>query len=284
MTPPDVESRTQTLGRQIFARARHFDRTAPSEGFRDRLLMKWGMRDERLKAQLFRFIDVLPVLSSPQQVNAHLREYLGDDSVRGLLPPGAGAALRLLPADGWLGRRVAGMTLSNTRRMARRFIAATDLAEAVDAVKNLRARDLAFTIDLLGEAVLSATEAERYQAEYLHLVEGLTAAAKDWPANELLDRDAVTGGPVPRVNVSVKLSSLFSQFDPIDPAGTSAAVRNRLRPILRLARQTGAFVNIDMEAYAYKDVTLRIFREVFQEDEFRDWPDVGIAVQAYLKS
>ena len=35
-------------------------------------------------------------------------------------------------------------------------------------------------------------------------------------------------GPIPRVNVSVKLSSLFSQFDPIDPAGTDAAVLNRL--------------------------------------------------------
>src|SRR5688572_9148721 len=283
MTSPDVESRTQALGRHIFARARHFERTAPSEGVRDRLLMKWGMRDERLKAQLFRFIDVLPVLSTPRQVNAHLREYLGDPSIRALLPPGAATALRLLPDDGWLARRAAEMTRSNTRRMARRFIAATDLGEAIDAVQSLRARNLAFTIDLLGEAVLSATEAERYRDEYLHLVRGLTDAAKNWAPNELLDRDAASGAPIPRVNVSVKLSSLFSQFDPIDPAGTSEAVRNRLRPILRLARQTGAFVNIDMEAYAYKDATLRIFREAFAEDEFRDWADVGIAIQAYLK-
>ena len=38
-----------------------------------------------------------------------------------------------------------------------------------------------------------------------------------------------------------------------------------------------------MEQYAYKDLTLRIFREVLDEDEFRDWPDVGIAIQAYLR-
>ena len=43
------------------------------------------------------------------------------------------------------------------------------------------------------------------------------------------------------------------------------------------------FVNIDMEQYAYKDATLRIFRDVFAEEEFRDWADVGIAVQAYLR-
>ncbi len=85
------------------------------------------------------------------------------------------------------------------------------------------------------------------------------------------------------MNVSVKLSSLYSQFDPIDPTGTDAAVLNRLRPILRLARSRGAFVNIDMEQYSFKDATLRIFRDVFMEDEFREWPDVGIAIQAYLR-
>src|SRR5207237_6614654 len=89
--------------------------------------------------------------------------------------------------------------------------------------------------------------------------------------------------PLPRVNVSVKLSSLYSQFDPIDPEGTSRAVRARLLPILRAARRQGAFVNFDMEQYAYKDLTLRIFRALLTEDEFRDWPDVGIAIQAYLR-
>jgi RHH-type proline utilization regulon transcriptional repressor/proline dehydrogenase/delta 1-pyrroline-5-carboxylate dehydrogenase len=38
-----------------------------------------------------------------------------------------------------------------------------------------------------------------------------------------------------------------------------------------------------MEQYAYKDLTLRIFRSILDEEEFRDWADVGIALQAYLK-
>ena len=38
-----------------------------------------------------------------------------------------------------------------------------------------------------------------------------------------------------------------------------------------------------MEQYAFKDVTLRIFHEILEEPEFRDWPDVGIAIQAYLR-
>ena len=277
---PEVEARTQQIGRDLFARARRLERTSPSDGFLDRTLMRWGMRDERLKAQLFRFVDVLPVLDDPRRINAHVREYLMP--VRDRLPLLSGHALQFLPDDGWVARRVADLARSNARRMARRFIAATDLPEAIRAVQKLREKELTFTIDLLGEAVLSAVEAERYQAEYLKLVEGLSNAAKHWPEVEQIDRDA-GGAPAPRVNVSVKLSSLFSQFDPIDPDGTSTAVRNRLRPILRLARQRGEFVNIDMEQYSYKDVTLRIFKEVFDEDEFSDWPDVGIAIQAYLR-
>src|SRR5262249_2702084 len=90
-------------------------------------------------------------------------------------------------------------------------------------------------------------------------------------------------GPLPRVNVSVKLSALYSQFDPIDPAGTARAVLSRLRPILRLARDCRVFVNFDMEQFSFKDVTLHIFNEVLEEKEFRGWPDVGIAIQAYLR-
>ena len=151
--------------------------------------MDVGMRDERVKAQLFRFIDVLPVLHSGRQVNAHLREYMLP--VRDRLPALAGKAVGWIPADGWIGDRLASFTLYNTRRMARRFIAATDLPEAVKSIQNLRRRNLAFTIDLLGEAVLSDAEAEKYQSQYLQLIEGLAAEAQKWQKVDLIDQGAM---------------------------------------------------------------------------------------------
>ncbi|MGB9625009.1 MAG: L-glutamate gamma-semialdehyde dehydrogenase, partial [Phycisphaerae bacterium] len=149
-------------------------------------------------------------------------------------------------------------------------------------IEAMRARSLAFSVDLLGEAVLTTEEALQYQRAYLDLLDGLAGQVNQWPAVDPIDRD--DAGPLPRVNVSVKLSSLYSQFDPIDPAGTGEAVKERLRPIFRAARQRGAFVNVDMEQFAYKDLTLRIFQDALYEPEFRDWPDVGIAIQAYLRS
>jgi len=51
---------------------------------------------------------------------------------------------------------------------------------------------------------------------------------------------------------------------------------------LRRARELGAFVNFDMEGFVHKNATLELFKTLFNESEFRDWPHVGIVVQAYL--
>jgi RHH-type proline utilization regulon transcriptional repressor/proline dehydrogenase/delta 1-pyrroline-5-carboxylate dehydrogenase len=237
------------------------------------------MGDEALKVQLFRFVDVLPLLHSPEAITRHLREYFAEAA--DTLPGWINALVRRLPARGPVAWLIAALARKSAERLARKFIAGSNLVEALDAVGRLRRSRLAFTVDLLGEATITEKEAEQEQAEYLGLIGGLSRAVNGWPEVTQIDRDEA--GPLPRVNVSVKLSALYSQFDPIDPTGTSRAVRDRLRPILRAARRHGAFVNVDMEQYAFKDTTLQIFEEVLLEDEFRDWPDVGLAVQAYLQ-
>jgi RHH-type transcriptional regulator, proline utilization regulon repressor / proline dehydrogenase / delta 1-pyrroline-5-carboxylate dehydrogenase len=274
----DLQRRTIAYGREIFARVERPGPPAFTPAWVDQLLMDWTMSGERLKVQLFRFIDALPRLHDPAAITSHLRQYLGEagDAVPWWIRYG----VRLLPAQGVGARLLARGAKWNAEHLARRFIAGSNVEEAVESVKRLRERSLAFTVDLLGEATITESEADAVQKQYLDLLAGLTREINDLPEIPLIDRDE--RGPLPRVNVSVKLSALYSQFDPIDPEGTSRVVRRRLRPILAAARRTGAFVNFDMEQYAFKDATLRIFREVLEESEFRDWPDVGIAVQAYL--
>ena len=275
----DVEALTHDYGREIFARLRQGGPLPFGPAWWDERLMEWTMGAEAVKVQLFRFIDVLPLLDSPAQITRHLREYFAEAGAH--LPAWIRLGLRWLPRNGLAGRLLARTARRNAERLARRFIAGANLPEALHAIARLRRRSLAFTIDLLGEATITESEAERYQADYLDLVQGLSRPVNTWEPVPLIDAD--DAGPLPRVNVSIKLSSLYSQFDPIDPEGSSAAVRTRLRPILRAARRYQAFVNVDMEQHAYKDLTLRIFRDVLDEDEFRDWPDVGIAIQAYLR-
>src|SRR4051794_17805162 len=91
-----LEARTRRLGRRLFAAVRRHDEGA--DGWLDRRLMQFSMRDERVKAQLFRFVDVLPALRSPAQINGHLREYLSD--VRDALPLVLAKGVDWLPRDG----------------------------------------------------------------------------------------------------------------------------------------------------------------------------------------
>jgi RHH-type proline utilization regulon transcriptional repressor/proline dehydrogenase/delta 1-pyrroline-5-carboxylate dehydrogenase len=274
-----LEARTRDYGREIFAR---LDRVGPlpfSSAWWDERLMAWTIADEAIKVQLFRFIDVLPQLRSPEEINRHLAEYFGE--ARDHLPAWLRLLLRILPRRGFVARLLARAASNNAEQLARRFIAGSNISEALEAVAGLRRRSLAFTVDLLGEATITEAEADRCQNEYLNLISGLSSHVNSWTAIDQIDRD--DAGSLPRVNVSVKLSSLYSQFDPLDAEGTYRAVRARLLPILRAARTHRAFVNFDMEQYAFKDLTLHIFREVLMEDEFRDWPDIGIALQVYLR-
>jgi RHH-type proline utilization regulon transcriptional repressor/proline dehydrogenase/delta 1-pyrroline-5-carboxylate dehydrogenase len=276
---PTLEALTRAYGQEIFAHLDGQGMVPFTPAWWDERLMEWTMADEAVKVQLFRFIDVLPLLHTAAGITRHLREYFADAGPN--LPALARFGLQHLPSAGWTGRLLAWTARRNAERLARRFIAGANLAEALDAIARLRRRALAFTVDLLGEATVTEAEAERYQADYLELIDGLGKTVNAWPAIDQIDRDE--GGELPRVNVSIKLSSLYSQFDPIDPAATSRAVRARLRPILRSARSRQALVNVDMEQYAFKDLTLHIFREILEEEEFRTWPDTGIAIQAYLR-
>ncbi|HXE55719.1 MAG TPA: L-glutamate gamma-semialdehyde dehydrogenase [Tepidisphaeraceae bacterium] len=280
MTGTGLEARTQEIGREIFRRVRAAEHSIFSPGWWDERLMGFAMRDPDVKVQLFRLVDTLPALKTNRDVTRHLREYF--QTVQSRLPAVLRRAVNWIPEDGAVGGLVAKAARFNATRLARRFIAGTDVDETLATIEQLRKQDLGFTIDLLGEAILSEAEAVQYQQQYLQFIEGLTNRAAQWGVHERIDRGP--SGVVPPVNVSVKLSSLYSQFDPIDPEGTSRAVRQRLRPILRLAKSRAAFVNIDMEQHAFKDTTIRIFQEVLEEEEFRAWADVGIAIQAYLKS
>jgi RHH-type proline utilization regulon transcriptional repressor/proline dehydrogenase/delta 1-pyrroline-5-carboxylate dehydrogenase len=275
----DEEARTREFGRELFAL---MDRRRGRGSPRERVygaVMQRTMRDEALKTQLFRLIDVLPALRAPEQVARHVREHLLRPELR--LPAPGRALLAASEGSSLAAAIVAWAARFGSMQMAHRFIAGRDLGAALATARHLRRRRLAFTLDLLGEAVISEAEAQAYAGQYLRMIETLGPVVREWSPVPQLDQ--APWGPVPRLNVSLKLSSLTSHFDPMDAEGTAHAVKDRLRPILAAAREHGAFVNVDMEQYAYKDATLRIFREVLDEPPFRDWSDVGIVLQAYLR-
>ena len=162
-----------------------------------------------------------------------------------------------------------------------KYISGETIAQALKTIEQLRKNKMAFTVDLLGEAVITEIEAQSYLDRYLDLMQQLTEAAKRWSTVEAID--IADGEPLSKVQVSVKLTAFYSQFDPLDAEGSEAKVSDRIRILLRRSKELGAAVHFDMEQYNYKDLTLAILKRILLEPEFRDRSDLGVTLQAYLR-
>ena len=268
-----LQTEIERRGERIFDLVdRHPEPLFSKAGFYQRM-MALSMRDEHFKVQLFRFVDVLASLHRGTDIVQHLDEYFTNmrNGYAPLIRTGVRAAKIVPWASGQLLRW-------NVSGMARQFIAGRNPKDVMKTLRKRRAQGIGFTVDLLGEAVVSEQEANEYATRCLQLLEHLARETRDWT-----DPLGKSTELFPVVNLSVKISALYSQMNPADPADAIAHLAPKLRPILRRAKELGAFVNFDMESFAHKNATLALFRTLFTESEFRDWPQIGIVIQAYLR-
>lgn len=272
----DIERDTVALARQIAELGVGESSRVYRMSWWSERIMDWAMSRPEFKTQLFRFVDVFPATTDKADVARHLEEYLEGVEVPKALDLGIDLVHRVP-----LGTRVeARVARRNIRRMAEQFIVGAGAREAAEGLGQLWRAGSAFTVDLLGEKTVVAADADRYANRVVELLSTLGDAAEGWPPDDHLERDDL--GPLPRVNVSVKPTALATHYEPLSDDAGVANAKERLRPILRLARQRGAFVHFDMEHYDAKDLTLRLFHELLSEDEFADLA-AGIVIQAYLR-
>src|SRR5713226_3232802 len=268
-----LQTEIEQRGARIFELVdRHPEPLFSKAGFYQRL-MALSMRDERFKVQMFRFVDVLPSLRRSGDIVQHLDEYFTD--MRNGLAPLVRTGVRAAKIVPWISGRLLRWNVSG---MARQFIAGKNPDDVMKTLRKRRDQKIGFTVDLLGEAVVSEKEADEYAARCLELLEHLARETDGW--SDPLDNGAEL---FPVVNLSVKISALYSQTNPADPADAIAHLAPKLRPILRRAKELGVFINFDMESFSHKNITLDLFKTLFAEPEFRDWPHAGIVIQAYLR-
>jgi RHH-type transcriptional regulator, proline utilization regulon repressor / proline dehydrogenase / delta 1-pyrroline-5-carboxylate dehydrogenase len=238
------------------------------------------MQNDTFKVQLFRLIDVLPSLTSADALGRHLEEYFGREES---LPAGLRWGVKGLGWGGGLAKSVAGLAIrKNLEMLAGDFIVGAKVPETLRRLDSLRAQGFAFTLDVLGEAIISEREAEEYVANYLRLLDGLGDAQRTWPALAG-GVDGLDWGHAPRVNISVKPSALFSLADPAVPEGSVEGMLARLRPLYRKIISLGGFLCLDVEMRRIKNVTIELYRRLRADQEFRDYPHLGLAMQAYLR-
>jgi len=281
-TNRDYEAKTQEIARELIAATR--EKRSLFSQMRDRMqleekLLDWAMGNPGLRYQLFSFIDCLPALRSKSEIARHFQEYMSDPSVE--LPAALKGFLNFADPNSPPAQLAATTVSKAVETLAYKYIAGETVAKVLKTVERLRKEKMAFTIDLLGEAVIAESEAQAYLQRYLDLMAQLAQAAGKW--SKVAEVDEAEGTALPRVQVSVKLTAFYSQFDPLDPEGSKEKVCDRIRTLLREAKKVGAAVHFDMEQYEYKDMTLAILKELLLEEEFCDRDDIGVTIQGYLR-
>ncbi len=171
------------------------------------------------------------------------------------------SALRL---GGLLGPVLPGVVMPLARQRMRQMVGHLVLDAEGKALDKLldesHKAGYQLNLNLLGEAVLGDDEAVRRSERTLALINN------------------------PRVTyVSVKASSLCAQLNPWDLEGSVTRLKDTLRPLYRAAHAQSpqVFINLDMEEYKDLRLTIRLFTELLDEAEFRDY-EAGIVLQAYL--
>jgi RHH-type proline utilization regulon transcriptional repressor/proline dehydrogenase/delta 1-pyrroline-5-carboxylate dehydrogenase len=271
----DVEHDIHQIGRDLAAafpgRARH-----PMKAL-DAKAMELSSQDAQLKAALFRFVDVTPACRSLDDLAAHLVGFLDEVGDR---PPPLAAAMRM--GHSRAGRAALGAAAAaGVRHMAQRFIVGESPAAARGVLRDLWKRGVASSVDLLGEATVTDAEADRYAERCAAAIDTLADVYERLPERPRLERDAV--GPLPRANLSVKVSALTPMVRPEAPEIGERDAARRLRPLLERARDRGVHLHIDMESLDSRETTVQLVFDLLDEPAFADGPSAGVVLQAYLR-
>jgi RHH-type proline utilization regulon transcriptional repressor/proline dehydrogenase/delta 1-pyrroline-5-carboxylate dehydrogenase len=239
-------------------------------------IMEWAMRDEAFKVQLFRFVDVLPSLKTDEAVVRLLDEYFADlENAPMMLRQGMG----WLPGKGILPYMAARAARTTVEALAAQFIAGTDPENALGSLERLNREGMAFSLDLLGEEVLSEVEARKYATRCLELATFLAPKVTGWKGSAILHSDGQ--GKIPLLDASLKITSFYSQLDPLDWEGSIDNTKRALAPVVKVTGAVGTSFTFDMESYYLKDLSIAIFKSVLEEHP--EFSFAGIALQAYLR-
>jgi RHH-type proline utilization regulon transcriptional repressor/proline dehydrogenase/delta 1-pyrroline-5-carboxylate dehydrogenase len=161
---------------------------------------------------------------------------------------------------------------SAMRMMASQFVMGRTIAEALEAAQGKEQRSYRHSYDMLGEAALTADDADRYLASYQAAIAAIGEAARHLP-----------GGVETRPGISVKLSALHPRFDPAQRSRVLEELAPRLLLLAQSARACGISLCIDAEEADRLSLTLDLFETVYRDPTLSHWEGFGLAVQAFQK-
>ncbi|MCK9388557.1 MAG: bifunctional proline dehydrogenase/L-glutamate gamma-semialdehyde dehydrogenase PutA [Sulfuritalea sp.] len=156
------------------------------------------------------------------------------------------------------------------RLLGRQFVMGETIAAALARSRINEGRGYTHSFDMLGEAALTTSDAERYRRSYQAAIHAIGAAGGG---------RGVMAGP----GISVKLSALHPRYVRSQRARVMAELLPRLKGLMQLARQYDIGLTIDAEEADRLELSLDLFESLAADPDLAGWDGLGFVVQAYQK-
>jgi RHH-type proline utilization regulon transcriptional repressor/proline dehydrogenase/delta 1-pyrroline-5-carboxylate dehydrogenase len=195
-----------------------------------------------------------------------------------------GKLVSVVPTDigdvsGWLGRMAnkLGEPIVRTalrqgmKLMAEQFVMGRDIHEALKRSVSAEQASYRHSFDMLGEAAMTAADAERYFDAYQGAIEVIGSYVK--PGQSVFEAPGI----------SVKLSALHPRYDLANQARVVEEMLPKLIRLAEMARERGIGLTFDAEETERLEISLALFEAVYRLPQFAGYEGLGLAVQAYQK-
>ncbi|MGI9270977.1 MAG: bifunctional proline dehydrogenase/L-glutamate gamma-semialdehyde dehydrogenase PutA [Woeseiaceae bacterium] len=158
------------------------------------------------------------------------------------------------------------------RIMGHQFVMGRTIEEALTRSVKKDNKDYRYSFDMLGEAALSAADAERYFASYYEAIGSIGSGPQEAP-------DDIFGA----ASISVKLSALHPKYSFMQHDRAIAELVPRVYELAEHARNSGIGLTIDAEESERLEISLEIFEQVYRDGALGDYEGLGLAVQTYSR-
>ncbi len=156
------------------------------------------------------------------------------------------------------------------RIMGHQYVMGRDIKAALERSRKKRNRLYRYSFDMLGEAALTAADAERYLEAYRDAIRAVGAARGE---------EDIFAAP----SVSVKLSALHPRYEFAQRERVMTELAPRLLSLALLARERDVALTVDAEEANRLALALDLVASVLEDDSMAGWNGFGLAVQCYQK-
>ncbi|MEP9376743.1 trifunctional transcriptional regulator/proline dehydrogenase/L-glutamate gamma-semialdehyde dehydrogenase [Aquabacter sp. CN5-332] len=156
------------------------------------------------------------------------------------------------------------------RMMGEQFVTGQTIAEALANARRMEAKGFRHSYDMLGEAAVTAADAQRYFDAYEHAAHAIGAASAG---------RGVLEGP----GISIKLSALHPRYQRGQRARVMAELLPRAAALAHMAKSHDIGLNIDAEEADRLDISLDVLEALALDPALSGWNGLGFVIQAYQK-